>query len=110
MEQQGSTDAMSISSDGDKGQLLLKGQLIGQLLCGKLLEQQEGYPNDIGNYVTYEALFLAYKAFGSSLRSVSILTDLKKAKEGSKWRMAMVEELEDLCKNKTWVLPPCNRK
>ena len=36
---------------------------------------------------------------------MSIPTDWKKAKEDSKWRMAMVE-LEALCKNKTWVLTP----
>lgn len=37
---------------------------------------------------------------------MSIPTDWKKAKEDSKWRVAMVEELEALCKNKTWVLMP----
>ena len=51
--------------------------------------------NDIGNYVSYEALSPAYKAFVASR---------KKANEDSKWHMAMVEELEALCKNKTWVL------
>ena len=62
--------------------------------------------NDIGNYVSYEALSPAYKAFVASLQCVSIPTDWRKAKEDSKWRMAMVEELEALCKNKTWVLTP----
>jgi hypothetical protein len=56
--------------------------------------------NDIGIYVSYESLSPSYKAFVVSLQSVSIPTNWKKAKEDSKWRMAMVEELEALCKNK----------
>jgi hypothetical protein len=56
--------------------------------------------SDIGNYVSYESLPPSYKAFAISLQSMVIPTKWKKAKEDSKWHMAMVEELEALCKNK----------
>ena len=62
--------------------------------------------NDIGKYVSYEVLLPAYKAFVASLRFVTVPTDQKKAKEDSKWRMSMVEQLEAFCKNKMWVLTP----
>ena len=108
-EQQGSADVISISNK-DKAE----GSSDGNIVLRRTTRTTAGIPekrygfnvNDIGNYVSYEALSPAYKAFVASLQCVSIPTDWKKAKEDSKWRMAMVEELEALCKNKTWVLTP----
>jgi hypothetical protein len=54
--------------------------------------------------VRYEALSPSYKAFIASLQGVSTPTDWKTAKMDPKWRDAMIEELEALKKNKTWVL------
>ena len=65
--------------------------------------------NDFGNYVSYEALSPAYKAFVASLQLVSLPTDWKAAKVDPKWRAAMIEEMEALSKNKTWVLTPLPR-
>ena len=42
--------------------------------------------------------------FVASLQTVSIPKDWKAAKQDLKWREAMIEELEALKKNKTWVL------
>ena len=109
-EQQGSADVTSISSDEDQAE----GRIDEEISLRRTTRANAGIPperyglnvNDIGNYVSYEALSPAYKAFVASLQSVSVPTDWKKAKEDSKWRMAMEEELEALCKNKTWVLTP----
>jgi hypothetical protein len=60
--------------------------------------------HDIGNFVSYEALSPSYRAFVASLQTVSIPKDWKAAKQDPKWREAMIEELEALRKNKTWVL------
>ena len=65
--------------------------------------------NDIGNYVSYEALSPAHKSFVASLQLVSLPTDWKAAKVDPKWRAAMIEEMEALSKNKTWVLTPLPR-
>ena len=65
--------------------------------------------NDIGNYVSYEALSPAHKAFVASLQLVSLPTDWKAAKVDPMWRVAMIEELEALSMNKTWVLTPLPR-
>ena len=59
---------------------------------------------DIGNFVSYKALSPSYKAFVASLQTVSIPKDWKAAKQDPKWCEAMIEELEALRKNKTWVL------
>ncbi|XP_048527792.1 uncharacterized protein LOC125507164 [Triticum urartu] len=59
---------------------------------------------DIGNFVSYKALSPSYKAFVASLQTVSIPKDWKAAKQDPKWRESMIEELEALKKNKTWVL------
>ncbi|XP_044318516.1 uncharacterized protein [Triticum aestivum] len=59
---------------------------------------------DIGNFVSYKALSPSYKAFVASLQTVSIPRDWKAAKQDPKWRESMIEELEALKKNKTWVL------
>jgi hypothetical protein len=42
-------------------------------------------------------------------KKLPIPTNNKNAKDDSKWRMAMVEELEDLCKKNTWVLTPLSK-
>jgi hypothetical protein len=60
--------------------------------------------HDIRKFVSYEALSPSYRAFVASLQTVSISNDWKTAKQDSKWREAMIEELEALKKNKTWVL------
>ena len=109
-EQQGSVDVISISSDEDQAEGLIDGKIAlrrtTRATAGIPAERYGFNVNDIANYVSYEALSPAYKAFVASLQSVSIPTDWKKAKEDSKWYMAMVEELEALCKNKTWVITP----
>lgn len=56
--------------------------------------------HDIGNFVSYEALSPSYRAFVASVSPKG----LKGCKARSKWREAMIEELEALKKNKTWVL------
>lgn len=73
-----------------QGSVATEGSIDRPIALRKTTRATIGYPNDIGNYVSYEALSSAYKAFIASLRSVSIPTNLKKAKEGSKWCMAMV--------------------
>ena len=60
--------------------------------------------HDTGYFVSYEALSPSYRAFVASLQSVSVPKDWKSAKQDPKWRDAMIEELEALKKNKTWVL------
>ena len=60
--------------------------------------------HDIGNFVSYEALSPSYRVFVASLQTVSIPKDWKIAKQDPKWHEAMIEELEALRKNKTWVL------
>jgi hypothetical protein len=52
----------------------------------------------------YEALSPSYKAFIALLQGVSTPIDWKIATMDPKWRDAMIEELEALKKNKTWVL------
>ena len=68
-----------------------------------------GFEHDISNYVSYESLSPAYRAFIASLQSAHIPKDWKEAKHDPKWREAMLEELRALEKNKTWdlvKLPP----
>ena len=54
--------------------------------------------------MSYDALSPSYRAFVASLQTTSIPKDWKTAKQDPKWRAAMIEELEALKKNKTWVL------
>ena len=54
--------------------------------------------------MSYEALSPSYRVFVASLQTVSIPKDWKAAKQDPKWHEAMIEELEALRKNKTWVL------
>jgi len=63
-----------------------------------------GFEHDIGNYVSYESLSPAYKAFIASLQSAQIPKDWKEAMHDPKWREAMLEELRALEKNRTWDL------
>ena len=55
----------------------------------------------IARFVSYESLSLAYRAFVSSLSSVSISHRWKEALSNSKWKEAMVEEITALKKNGT---------
>ena len=66
--------------------------------------ERYGFATDISNYVSYDSLSPSYKAFIASLQAVSTPKDWKSAKMDPKWRDAMIEELEALKKNKTWVL------
>lgn len=61
-----------------------------------------GFEHDISNYVSYESLSPAYKAFVASLQSVQIPKNWKEARKHPKWREAMLEELRAVEKNKTW--------
>jgi len=61
-----------------------------------------GFEHDISNYVSYESLSPAYRAFIASLQCVQIPRDWNEAKHDPKWREAMLEELRALEKNKTW--------
>ena len=105
MEQHGSADVISIEDQAE-------GSIDGKIALRRTTRTTAGIPekrygfnvNDIGNYVSYEALSPAYKAFVASLQTVSIPKDWKIAKQDPKWREAMIEELEALKKNKTWVL------
>jgi len=63
-----------------------------------------GFEPDISNYISYESLSPAYRAFIASLQSARIPKDWKEAKQDPKWREAMLEELRALEKNKTWDL------
>jgi len=63
-----------------------------------------GFEHDISNYVSYESLSPAYRAFLASLQSAYIPRDWREAKQDPKWREAMMEELRALEKNKTWDL------
>lgn len=101
---------ISISSGGDQAEGSIKGIFaLRRTTRATPGIQEKRYlfdDNGIGKYVSYEALSSSHKTFVASLQYMSIPTDWKKAKEDSKWRVAMMEELEALCKNKTWVLIP----
>ncbi|KAJ7954112.1 Retrovirus-related Pol polyprotein from transposon TNT 1-94 [Quillaja saponaria] len=58
----------------------------------------------ISNYISYDSLSPSYRAFVSSLLSVSIPKDWKEALADPKWEDAMVEEMKALSKNDTWEL------
>ena len=70
----------------------------------KALPAEFFYDHDIENFVPYEALSPSYRVFVASLQTMSIPKDKKVAKQDPKWHEAMIEELEVLRKNKTWVL------
>lgn len=58
----------------------------------------------ISNFVSYDSLSPSYRAFVSSLSSVSIPQGWKEAIMDSNWKEAMVEEMQALRKNDTWEL------
>ncbi|KAJ7972159.1 Retrovirus-related Pol polyprotein from transposon TNT 1-94 [Quillaja saponaria] len=58
----------------------------------------------ISNHVSYKSLSPSYRAFVSTLSSVSIPQDWKEALADPKWEDAMVEEMKALSKNDTWEL------
>ena len=65
--------------------------------------------HSISNFVSYDSLSPAYRAFALSISSVSIPQDWKEALKDPNWRRAMVEEMKALAKNETWelvTLPP----
>jgi hypothetical protein len=81
-----------------------KGEVARKALCEMHALQTVSDEHDISKFVCYEALSSSYRAFVASLQTVSIPNDWKTAKQDPKWREAMIEELEALKKNKTWVL------
>ncbi|KAJ7954402.1 Retrovirus-related Pol polyprotein from transposon TNT 1-94 [Quillaja saponaria] len=58
----------------------------------------------ISNHVSYKSLSPLYRAFVSTLSSVSIPQDWKEALADPKWEDAMVEEMKALSKNDIWEL------
>jgi hypothetical protein len=68
---------------------------------------------DVSNYVSYTSIGSQYKSFITALDSaVPIPHDWQEAKQHPVWRAAMLEEMEALDKNNTWVLtslPPNKR-
>ncbi|KAJ7949695.1 Retrovirus-related Pol polyprotein from transposon TNT 1-94 [Quillaja saponaria] len=56
----------------------------------------------ISNHASYKSLSPSYKAFVSTLSSVSIPQGWKKALADPKWEDAMVEEMKALSKNDNW--------
>ncbi|KAJ7969147.1 Retrovirus-related Pol polyprotein from transposon TNT 1-94 [Quillaja saponaria] len=58
----------------------------------------------ISNHVSYKSLSPSYRAFVSTLSSVSIPQDWEEALADPKWEDAMVEEMKALSKNDTWEL------
>ncbi|KAJ7961715.1 Retrovirus-related Pol polyprotein from transposon TNT 1-94 [Quillaja saponaria] len=58
----------------------------------------------MSNHVSYKSLSPSYRAFVSTLSSVSIPQDWKEALADPKWEDAMVEEMKALSKNDTWEL------
>jgi hypothetical protein len=79
--------------------------------AGKLPSRLTQY--DISNYVSYSSMGPQYNAFIAALDSaVPIPHDWQEAKRCPKWRDAMLEEMEALDKNNTWVLTtlPPNKK
>ena len=66
-EQHGSTDVIPISLDGDQAEGLIALRRTTRSTTGIQRERLGFNVNDIGNYVSYEALSPAYKAFVASL-------------------------------------------
>jgi hypothetical protein len=68
---------------------------------------------DVSNYVSYTSIGSEYKSFIAALDSaVPVPHDWQMAKQHPVWRAAMLEEMEALDKNNTWVLtslPPNKR-
>jgi hypothetical protein len=81
-----------------------KSDMARKALCETHALQTDSGDHDIGKFMSYKALSPSYRAFVASLQTVSIPRDWQSAKQDPKWREAMIEELEALKKNKTWVL------
>jgi hypothetical protein len=60
-----------------------------------------GFPHDIAQFVSYSNISPVHGAFIASLDIVSIPMCWHVAKDDPKWKVAMLEELEALDKNKT---------
>ena len=67
-----------------------------------ILAYLNDYKHDISNFISYE--FCNHQSFVTSLYSVSIPTNWKLAREDSKWKEAMLEDMRALEKNRTWEL------
>jgi hypothetical protein len=79
--------------------------------AGKLPSNLSQY--DVSNYVSYSSMGPQYKAFIAALDStLPIPRNWQEAKQYPEWRKAMMEEMEALDKNNTWVLTtlPPNKK
>lgn len=109
-EQQGSASSPSdimdlpIALRKETREATRKGEVARKARCEMHALQIVSDEHDISKFVSYNALSPSYRAFVSSLQIVSIPNDWKTAKQDPKWREAMIEELEALKKNKTWVL------
>jgi hypothetical protein len=66
--------------------------------------QTDSGDHDNGKFMSYKALSLSHRAFVASVQTVTIPRDWQSTKQDPKWQEAMIEELEALKKNKTWVL------
>jgi hypothetical protein len=70
-------------------------------------------PYNVTNHVSYAYVGPLYKSFIAALDSAeSIPHNWQEAKQHPKWRAAMMEEMEALDKNNTWVITrlPANKK
>ena len=63
----------------------------------------------ISHFVSYNALSPTYRAFTSSVSSVSVPSNVSDALNQSQWKKAMMEEMEALEKNRTWDIVPLPR-
>ena len=112
-QQQSSTSGIDISDSGVEQSIETGGEVDSSIdlpialrkearsTTGKPLVKY-GFEHDISNYVSYESLSPAYRAFIASLQSTYIPRDWREAKQDPKWREATMEGLRALEKNKTW--------
>jgi hypothetical protein len=63
-----------------------------------------GYKHDVAKFITYERCSSSYKGFVASLNCTSIPKKWEDAMRDPKWKVAMLEEMSALEKNKTWEL------
>lgn len=109
-EQQGSASKSSDTVDlpialrKETREAAKKGEVGRKALCEMHALQTISDEHDISKSVSYEALSPSYRSFVASLQTVSIPNDWKTTKQDPKWHEAMIEELEALKKNNTWVL------
>ena len=56
----------------------------------------------IGNFVSYKNLSSSYRAFTTSLNEIQIPRNIQEALNQPEWKMAVMEEIDALKRNKTW--------